>query len=303
MHKMKIVVPQDMAFYPDQIKRLKSLGETTFYEDIPTPEQWLERCKDADIICTGEVGMETKSYELKNKYFSLPMVGTAWLDLPRLKAGGNSLSNSPGCNKEAVSEWIIGMMIYLMRNFDHLIRITNTPKEKIFKTSPGLAGKNITILGKGNIGSTVGKICEALSMNVTYFQRGDDLLKKVKDADVVVSCLKAEGSTKNLLDTSFFNSLKKGSYFITITASSVYDIDAMFEALDKGILAGAADDSAGMPVAEADNPYYLKLVSHPKVVTTPHVAYNTEATARKANDIMIDNVENWIKGTPINIVI
>lgn len=299
----KIVVPQDMAFYPDQIERLKSLGETTIYNDIPTPEEWLERCKDADIICTGEIGMETKGYKLKNKYFSLPMVGTGWLNLPKLKNGGNSLSNSPGCNKEAVSEWIIGMMIHLLRNFDQLIRITDTPKEEIFKISPGLAGKNVTILGKGNIGSTVGKICAALSMNVTYFRRGNDLLEKVKDADVIISYLRAEASTKNLLDKNFFNSLKKGSYFITITASSVYDIDAMFEALDKGILAGVADDSAGMPVTEADNPYYLKLISHPKVVATPHIAYNSKATARKANDIMIDNVEAWIKGNPINIVI
>lgn len=299
----KIVVPQDLAFYPDQIERLKSLGETTIYNDIPTPEEWLERCKEADIICTGEVGMETKGYELKNKYFSLPMVGTGWIDLLRLKESGNSLSNSPGCNKEAVAEWIVGMMIHLMRNFDQLIRITNTPKEKIFKTSPGLAGKKVTILGKGNIGSTVGKICEALGMNVTYFQRSDDLLEKVKDADVVVSCLRTEASTKNLLDKNFFNSLKKGSYFITITASSVYDVDAMLDALDKGIIAGVADDSAGMPVAEADNLYYLKLISHPKVVATPHIAYSTEATARKANDIMIDNVENWIKGAPTNSII
>ncbi|MDO8499002.1 MAG: NAD(P)-dependent oxidoreductase [bacterium] len=299
----KIVVPQNMSFYPDQIERLKSLGETTIYNDMPTPEEWFERCKDADIICTGEVGMETRGYELRNKYFSLPMVGTGWLDLPRLKEGGNSLSNSPGCNKEAVSEWIIGMMIYMLRQFDRLIGVTNKSKQEVFKRSPGLAGKNVTVLGKGNIGSRVGEICKVMGMDVTYFQRGDDLLEKTKDADVVVSCLKVEPSTKNLLDKKFFNSLKKGSYFIIITASSIYDIDAMFEALDKEILAGVADDSAGMPVAEADNPYYLKLISHPKVVATPHIAFNTDATSRKANDIMIDNVGNWIKGKPSNIVI
>jgi len=299
----KIVVPQNMIFFPDQIERLKSLGELTMYDDIPTPEVWLQRCKNADLICTGEVGMETKGYQLKNKYFSLPMVGTGWLDLPKLKAGGNSLSNSPGCNKEAVSEWIMGMMIHMLRQFDKLVRVTEISKEEAYKKSPGLAGKNVTILGKGNIGSRVGKICETMKMNVTYFQRNDSLLDKVRDADVVVSCLKAEASTKNLLDNTFFNSLKKGSYFITITSSSVYDIDAMLEALDKDILAGAADDSAGMPVAEADNPYYLKLVKHPKVISTPHIAFNTDATARKANDIMIDNIEAWIKGKPINIVI
>lgn len=106
----KIVVPQEMGFFPDQIEKLKSLGDTKIYNDFPSDEEWLERCKDADIICTGEIGMEEKGCQLKNKYFSLPMVGTSWLNLQKLKENGNSLSNSPGCNKESVSEWIIGIM-------------------------------------------------------------------------------------------------------------------------------------------------------------------------------------------------
>lgn len=299
----KIVVTGSMHLYPDQIERLKKLGDTVVFDDIPTSKEWLERSKDADIILSGEIGMQDKSYELKNKYFSLPMVGVGWLDLPKLKANNNHLSNCPGCNKQAVSEWIIGMMIYLFRRFGELIRTTDIKKEEVLKSSHSLAGKNITILGKGNIGSTVGKICEALGMKVTYFQRNDNLLGKVKDADVVVSCLSANPSTRNLLDKTFFNSLKKGAYFITITASSVYDADAMLEALDKLILAGVADDSATMPVGEVSNPYYQKLLKHPKVIVTPHIAFNTDLTARGANDIMIDNVEAWIKGSPINLVI
>lgn len=299
----KIVVPQDLGFYPDQIKRLKSLGDTTIFNDIPTAEEWLIRSKDADIICTGEIGMQDKSYELENKFFSLPMVGTSWIDLPKLKQNNNSLSNSPGCNKEAVSEWIIGMMVYLLRRFDKYIRVAKITKEEALKHPLGLVGKNITILGKGNIGSRVGKICEALGMRVSYFQRNDNLLGKAKNADIIVSCLSTNSSTKNLLNKKFFNSLKKGSYFITVTTSMIYDADAMFEALDKGILAGVADDSATMPVAEVDNPYYQKLLKHKKVICTPHIAFNTDATARKANDIMIDNVEAWIKGKPINLVI
>lgn len=162
---------------------------------------------------------------------------------------------------------------------------------------------NVAILGKGNIGSRTGEVCKTLGMNVSYFQKGDNLTEKVKDADIIVACLSANPATKNLLSKEFFNSLKNDSYFITVTNSSVYDVDAMLEALEKGILAGVADDSACMPVAEADHPYYLRLANHPRVVATPHIAFNTDATARKANDIMIDNVENWIKGTPINIVI
>lgn len=47
---------------------------------------------------------------------------------------------------------------------------------------------------------------------------------------------------------------------------------------------------------------YRRLAKHPKVMATPHIAYNTERTSRVSNDMMIDNVEAYLKGAPINIV-
>ena len=97
----------------------------------------------------------------------------------------------------------------------------------------GLTGKNITILGKGNIGSFVGDVCNALKMNVTFFKRGDDLFESVKNADYVVDALSSNPTTNKLLNKEFFLSLKQGSFFITVTGPEIYDVDVMIEALDK----------------------------------------------------------------------
>ncbi|PIP30999.1 hydroxyacid dehydrogenase, partial [bacterium (Candidatus Howlettbacteria) CG23_combo_of_CG06-09_8_20_14_all_37_9] len=48
--------------------------------------------------------------------------------------------------------------------------------------------------------------------------------------------------------------------------------------------------------------FYKELISHPKIIATPHISFHTETTIKTANDIMIDNVEAWINGNPINIV-
>ncbi len=40
----------------------------------------------------------------------------------------------------------------------------------------------------------------------------------------------------------------------------------------------------------------------PKIVVTPHIAWNTDAERRKANDMMIDNIEAWINKKPINLI-
>ncbi|MFC2142952.1 NAD(P)-dependent oxidoreductase, partial [Candidatus Aenigmatarchaeota archaeon] len=206
------------------------------------------------------------------------------------------------CNKVAVSEWIIAMILNLSRNLPKYIRNTNLPKGKFPDSEKGLKDKKITILGKGNIGSRVGKICESLEMNVSFFRRGDNLIDSVKDADVIVNVLSSNPTTQGLLDKKFFSSLKKGSYFITVTGSSICDIDVMIDALDKDILAGVAHDSGGIQIGDVQDPFYKKLLAHPKILVTPHVSFNTDVTNRTGNDMMIDNVEAWLKGKPINLV-
>ncbi|MBA4320109.1 MAG: hydroxyacid dehydrogenase, partial [Flavobacterium sp.] len=190
--------------------------------------------------------------------------GTGFLDLNKLKERNIKVSRCPGCNTEAVSEWIIGMMLNLFREFPSYINVLDS-KTRRPEASKGLAGKNITILGKGNIGSRVGKICEALEMNIKYFLRDNNLIDSVKEADVVVDVLSLNESTKGLLNRDFFLSLKKGSYFITVTSSEIWDIEVILEALDKDILAGMANDCGSIQFGDVKDPFFVKMAIHSKV--------------------------------------
>jgi len=80
-------------------------------------------------------------------------------------------------------------MLSLSRKLTKYIGIKEITDKDFMEDIPGLAGKNVTVLGKGNIGSRVGKLCEAFDMNVSYFKRGDNLLETVKNADFVANCL------------------------------------------------------------------------------------------------------------------
>ena len=300
---LKIVVAQDMPFYPDQIKKLKSLGKVTFHKNLAgSPDEWLNRCKDADVICSGKFGLKEKIYDLKNMFISLPFVGVDWIDVNRIKKKNVKVAYCPGCNKNAVAEWIIGMMLNMLRNFPKYIKNKSIPKVKIPSYEKSLVDKSVTILGKGNVGTRAGEICRVLGMNVTFFKRGSDLYKSIKDADVIIDALSSNPTTYGLLNRQFFNSLKRGSYFITVTGSKICNIDGMFDALDKGILAGAASDAGSIQIGDVSDPYYRRLLAHPKVLVTPHIAYNTDVTKRVAYDMMIDNVEAWIKGRPKNLL-
>lgn len=301
--KPKIVVVKNMKFYKDQEKRLKLLGNVKIYKDNPkTKEEWLKRCKGADIICTGMFGFNTeKLYDLKNVFISVPFVGVEFIDKRKLKENNIKVANAPGCNKEAVAEWIAGMLLILSRNLNSLLKSENLSKNEILNTTPGLFDKKITILGTGNIGTQLGKICEAFGMDVKFFKRGDKILKSVKDADFIVNCLASNPDTNGLLDRKFFLSVKKGAFFISTSRQQIYDISALKSALDRGILAGAADDAASTYIGDTKDKNY-KALKHKNILVTPHIAWNSESELRKSNDIMIDNVQAWMRKKPINLI-
>lgn len=285
------------------MERLKSLGDVVFLQNkAVSKEESLKRLSDADIICAESEPIEDVVYDLKDKLISLPFVGVGWLDLKKLSDNNVKVANAPGCNKAAVSEWIIGMMIILSRKLLKYINIEELAESDAMEPISGLAGKKVTILGKGNIGSKVGKICETLDIKVTYFRRGDNLTESIQDADFVINCLANNQETKGILNKAFFESLKSNSFFVSITDTEIYDVDALIDAVESGRLAGIAIDPAGIGIFDAKGEVYLKLKQYSKIIVTPHIAFHTDMTTRVANNIMIDNVEAWVKNEPINLV-
>lgn len=123
----------------------------------------------------------------------------------------------------------------------------------------------------------------------------------MKDADIVVNCLSLNGETERMLDREFFQSMKRGTFFVSASRSQIYDMQALKEALDNGTLIGAADDA--VEPGDIDDVYYRELLAHPKILVTPHIAWNTDSEHRKANDMMIDNIEAWINKKPIHLVV
>jgi phosphoglycerate dehydrogenase-like enzyme len=274
--KHKIVVIQNLYLYPDQIERLNSLGEIKIYIDYPEPNEWIRRCGEGDIIRSGKFGITASLNEIKDKFFSVPFVNIGWIDKDKIRKNKVTVSYAPGCNKDAVSERVIAMMLNLSRKFPKAINSKDISKENALAITKSITKKKVTILGKGNIGSNVGKICESFNMNVTFFKRGDNLIESVKDADYIVNSMSINSSTKGILDMTFFDSLKNGSYFISIAPQETYDSDVMIEAFDKGILAGAADDCGSSPLGDITDSFYQKLLKHPKVLVTPHMSVQSD---------------------------
>ncbi len=301
----KIVVTNNQYFTPAQKKRLDSLGEVTYHDKLPSSgREYIEIVRGADIICSGTAGLQDAYADLKDVYVTVGFVSVAFVDTEIMKNNRVTISNAPGCNRHAVSEWIIWSMLNLFRKFNTALnREENYRKDgNLPPLYESLADKNLVILGAGNVGRQVGKLAQAFDMKVNYYKRGDNLLDSVKEADVIVDTLSSNPSTHKILDSKFFKSLKKGSYFVSVTRAEVTDQDAMLKALDGGILAGVATDCGGVLVGDTEDPLYQKMLSHPNVLATPHISWSATKSLQVGSDIMIDNVEAFINGKPQNIV-
>lgn len=298
----KIVVAQNLGLSADDIQRLKELGEVVVFDDLAkSPEDWLKRCEGVDVICTGKFGLRDKIYDLQNVFIAVPFVGIGWIDKEKIKERHITVANAPGCNKDAVAEWIMYMMLNLFRRFPIFLNAKERQWGDLPDPTNGLTGRTVAILGKGNIGIRVGTICEAFDMKTRFFSRGDNLLEAVRNADIVIDCLSLNPSTRGLLNRAFFQSMKHGAFFITPTGKEIWDVDALLEALDQGILGGAATDAGNVQVGNIEDDFYQRLLHHPKMLVTPHIAYSTDVTNQVGGDIMISNVEAWLNGKPTNL--
>ena len=162
--------------------------------------------------------------------------------------------------------------------------------------------KKVVILGRGNIGSEFAKLWTAFGAQVSHFKRGDNLQECVRDADIVANCLSANPSTEKILDTKFFESMKEASIFVCIARSSTYDTEALISAIESGRIQFALDDGGTTPPGEVNAPEYQALLKSEKIFVTPHISWNCDTERRTSGDMMIDNIESYLKGTPINLV-
>jgi D-3-phosphoglycerate dehydrogenase len=222
-------------------------------------------------------------------------VGVDNIDLNAAKQHKVTVVNSPLATTVAVAELAMGMMLALVREIpraDTAIKNGKWLKKELEGSE--LYKKTLAIIGYGRIGQTVAKRAQAFDMRIVAFdplrptdeicQDGCEPLS-LKDAlaqaDIITVHTPLTDTTRGMLGAEQFAMMKDGVYLIDAARGGVVDETALLDALNSGKVAGAALD-----VFVAEPPGTTPLVSHPKVIGTPHVGAQTvEAQQRAANDI------------------
>ncbi len=294
----QITIAGDFPFTEDQKTRLEALGDVK-YVTFSSSEEWLEAVRGADVVCSNGDYLLENLEKLENVFVTYPYIELGAFDSEKLKEKGVFVANTRGSNRDSIIEWVMFAILSLFRKFPEYL---NTTESKPFTLNQSLAGKKVLIVGKGSIGTGIGEACKSFKMDVDFYTHEDDLQAKSANADLVVNALNCNSSSKNLLNESFFMSIKPGSYYVTFARPYTYDIDGVIKSLDSGILAGAGIDCDPEEPFDTLNDFYQKCLSHEKIIVTPHVAFATKEASANGRETAIKNIEAYLKGEPQNIL-
>ncbi len=316
---MKIVVLNECFLDDNHLARLKKLGDVQVFNDTDTEEKAIERLKGVDVaiwdgfVCAPSAKILESADSLK--LIVLPHTGYFMVDLVAAKKKGIKVANAPGFSKESVAEMVIGLMFAVNRKIPLMDRAM---RQDPFDSDPGnsyqqhnywgfdIKEKTMGIIGLGRIGTTVAGLALGLGMNVIAYNRSkknldnvemvskEDLLKR---ADVVSVNVTSGADSENIISKKELDLMKPHAILLNVDQGPMVDTQALYEALKERRIGGAGlDQVAGLT---KDHPM-LKLDN---VVFTPHAGSSTNESFRvNLPELVVSAVEEFVKGTPINLV-
>ncbi len=214
-------------------------------------------------------------------------IGTNQVDLLSAKERGVTVFNAPFSNTRSVAEFVVGATISLLRGLgEKNLKMHQGEWCKSAKNSYEVRGKNLGLVGYGNIGIQAGILASNLGMNIYYYDPVDKLrignaisCKTLEEllsvSDVVSLHVPDIPQTRNLINAETIAHMKDGAFLINYARGAIVDIDALDEALTSGKICGAALDVFPQEPASNAEPFVSKMIQHDNVLLTPHIGGST----------------------------
>ena len=261
--------------------------------------------------------------------------GVDHIDLKACLERGIVVCNVPGYGERTVAEHTFALMLALSRK---ILRGGDRTRRGSFSREGlrgfDLEGKTLGIVGCGQIGRRVAEIARAFAMDViiydiekdTEFAKSvsgryvDNLEDLFKVSDVISLHAPLTEGTKHMINMDTIMQIKPGALLINTARGDLVQTAALLKALDKNIISGAGLDvieherlvGEEVEVLSNENQSNVELsallsnhilLSNPKVIITPHNAFNSEEAITKLLNTTIDSIASFLAGKKLGTVV
>ncbi|WP_286976536.1 2-hydroxyacid dehydrogenase [Acetomicrobium sp. UBA5826] len=259
------------------------------------PDELMPLVKDADVLVvdTAPVTEALLKAASKLKAIACTRGGPVNVNIKACTSMKIPLFNSPGRNESAVVEFTVGATLALMKNMalGHYELKRGIWRGDLYlydKVGPELSDLTVGIVGYGKVGRNVAKMFSLFGCQVLVYDpyvtpsiieeegyKSTGFEELLKTADVVSLHVRFSPETEKMMDESKFNLMKSTSYFVNTARGGIVDYDALYEALAKGKIKGAALDVFDPEPLPPDHP----LTNLDNVLLTPHIAGASQKSA------------------------
>lgn len=308
---MKIVFLDAATMGDVDFGPIRALGDLVLYESS-SREEALERVAGAEVLIINKIRVDA---ELMDAAPSLKLIceaatGVNNIDVAEAERRGIPVRNVAGYSTDSVVQTTFMLMLALVGKaayFDGFVKSGEYSRCGMFTNASTvfmeLAGKRLGIIGMGNIGRKVAAVAEAFGMEVVYYSTSGTshctdypslgLAELLQTSDVVSVHAPYNERTAGLIGEAELGMMKPGAYLLNLGRGGIVDETALAEAIDGGLIAGAAADVFTAEPLPTDNPL-MKVRKKDRLLLTPHIAWaSKEARDRLAAMIARNIAEGW----------
>ena len=236
------------------------------------------------------------------------------VDIAACAKHGVWVANSPDYGVGEVATHALSLALALVRNVTGFNRDVKAGTWHYLSSGSlrRVSEMTLGIVGLGRIGKRMAHISRNTFKRVIacdpYLIDGDfpayveraDLGTLFEQSEVVSLHTPLNDETRGMIDERVLRRMQRGSFLVNTSRGAVVMIDHLLDALDSGILAGAGLDV--LPVEPP--PSGSRLLGHPKVILTPHVAYFSAQSEIELRRKAAQNIVTWVKtGRPDYVVV
>lgn len=243
---------------------------------------------DAILVRTYKITGDFLTKASKVKVVAKHGIGVDNIDVKVATDKGIVVLNAPESNIHSVAEHTLGMIMALTKNFlpaDREMRCSGF-KNRNAIIGTEIRGKTVGIIGLGKIGLLVAKKMQALDVQLIAYdpyaipsvakEIGIRLVEDIDEiyskADVISVHVPLTKATEGMIGIHEFKKMKKNAYFINVSRGPIVREKDLVEALQSGLIKGAALDVFEHEPPLADN----LLFALDNVLVSPHNAALTE---------------------------
>ena len=266
--------------------------------------------RDADAVITRS-RLPDDLFEAAPRLRAAMIHGTGMdlVPLASATAHGVAVSRIPGGNAQSVAEYCVMSMLVLARNLPEIHSSIRTKPwddtRKLGAKAHEIAGMTVGVVGVGEIGRRVAKICrQGFGMRVLGHQRrldavGPDaepapLERLVAESDFVVLTCPLTPETHHLFNATRLSSMKPTAWLVNVGRGAVVDEAALVAALREQRIGGAMLDVYEHYRLPPGHP----LFSLPNAVLTPHLAGMTQESRVRMGATAAEETLRMLAGEP-----